>query len=115
MAYQVTGEGPVDLILTPGFISHLDLQWESVGYRRFVRQLAVFARVIRSHKRGTGLSDPVAAAPAREQRVGDLGAVLDAADHIPGAQWTLLRGHCWPRLSACGRPPQTCWPRAVRP
>ena len=64
MAYQVTGEGPVDLVLTPGFISHLDLQWESVGYRRFVRQLAVFARVIRYDKRGTGLSDPVAAVPA---------------------------------------------------
>ncbi len=78
VAYQVTGEGPVDLILTPGFISHLDLQWESVGYRRFVRQLAVFARVIRYDKRGTGLSDPVAAVPTLEQRVDDLGAVLDA-------------------------------------
>jgi pimeloyl-ACP methyl ester carboxylesterase/DNA-binding CsgD family transcriptional regulator len=80
VAYQVTGEGPVDLVLTPGFISHLDLQWESVGYRRFVRQLAVFARVIRYDKRGTGLSDPVAAVPTLDQRVDDLGAVLDAAD-----------------------------------
>jgi pimeloyl-ACP methyl ester carboxylesterase/DNA-binding CsgD family transcriptional regulator len=79
VAYQVTGEGPVDLVLTPGFISHLDLQWESVGYRRFARQLAVFARVIRYDKRGTGLSDPVAAVPTLEQRVGDLAAVLDAA------------------------------------
>ncbi len=79
VAYQVTGSGPVDLILTPGFISHLDLQWESVGYRRFVRQLAAFARVIRYDKRGTGLSDPVAAVPTLEQRVDDLGAVLTAA------------------------------------
>jgi pimeloyl-ACP methyl ester carboxylesterase/DNA-binding CsgD family transcriptional regulator len=79
IAYQVTGEGPVDLVLTPGFISHLDLQWESVGYRRFVRQLATFARVIRYDKRGTGLSDPVAAVPTLEQRVDDLGAVLDVA------------------------------------
>ena len=78
MAYQVTGEGPVDLVVTPGFISHLDLQWESVSYRRFVRQLAVFARVIRYDKRGTGLSDPVAAVPALGQRVDDLAAVLDA-------------------------------------
>ncbi len=78
MAYQVTGEGPVDLVMTPGFISHLDLQWESVGYRRFVRQLAGFARVIRYDKRGTGLSDPVAAVPTLEQRVDDLSAVLDA-------------------------------------
>jgi pimeloyl-ACP methyl ester carboxylesterase/DNA-binding CsgD family transcriptional regulator len=79
VAYQVTGDGPVDLVLTPGFISHLDLQWESVGYRRFVRQLAAFARVIRYDKRGTGLSDPVATVPALGQRVDDLGAVLDAA------------------------------------
>lgn len=79
VAYQVTGSGPVDLVLTPGFISHLDLQWESVGYRRLVRQLASFARVIRYDKRGTGLSDPVAAVPTLEQRVDDLGAVLEAA------------------------------------
>jgi pimeloyl-ACP methyl ester carboxylesterase/DNA-binding CsgD family transcriptional regulator len=79
VAYQVTGAGPVDLVLTPGFISHLDLQWESVGYRRFVRQLASAARVIRYDKRGTGLSDPVATVPTLEQRVDDLGAVLEAA------------------------------------
>ena len=79
MAYQITGAGPVDLVVTPGFISHLDLKWEGVAYRRFVRQLAAFARVIRYDKRGTGLSDPVAAVPGLEQRADDLGAVLDAA------------------------------------
>jgi pimeloyl-ACP methyl ester carboxylesterase/DNA-binding CsgD family transcriptional regulator len=79
VAYQVTGVGLIDLMLTPGFISHLDLQWESVAYRRFVRQLAGLARVIRYDKRGTGLSDPVAAVPTLEQRVDDLCAVLDAA------------------------------------
>jgi hypothetical protein len=65
-------------VVTPGFISHLDLQWEGVAYRRFVRQLAGFARVIRYDKRGIGLSDPVAAVPTLEQRADDLGAVLDA-------------------------------------
>jgi pimeloyl-ACP methyl ester carboxylesterase/DNA-binding CsgD family transcriptional regulator len=79
VAYQVTGAGPVDLVVTPGFISHLDLQWEGVAYRRFVRQLAGFARVIRYDKRGTGLSDPVAAVPTLRQRADDLAAVLDAA------------------------------------
>lgn len=76
VAYQALGEGPVDLVMTPGFISHLDLQWESVAYRRFVRQLAAHARVVRYDKRGTGLSDPV---PTLEQRVDDLNAVMDAA------------------------------------
>ncbi len=89
VAYQVTGEGAVDLVLTPGFISHLDLQWESVGYRRFVRQLASFARVIRYDKRGTGLSDPVTAVPVLEQRVDDLGAVLHAA----GSARTVVLGY----------------------
>ena len=79
VAYQVIGAGPVDVAVTPGFISHLDLQWESVAYRRFVRQLAVCGRVIRYDKRGTGLSDPVPAVPTLEQRVDDLCAVLDAA------------------------------------
>jgi pimeloyl-ACP methyl ester carboxylesterase len=78
VAYQVTGAGPVDLVMTSGFISHLDLEWESVSYRRFVRQLAAFARVVRYDKRGTGLSDPVAAVPTLEQRTDDLNAVLDA-------------------------------------
>jgi pimeloyl-ACP methyl ester carboxylesterase/DNA-binding CsgD family transcriptional regulator len=79
VAYQVIGEGPMDMVVTPGFISHLEVQWESVGYRRFVRQLAVYGRVIRYDKRGTGLSDPVPAVPGLEQRVDDLCAVLDAA------------------------------------
>jgi pimeloyl-ACP methyl ester carboxylesterase len=79
LAYQVTGAGPFDLVVMPGFISHLDLQWEGVAYRRFVRHLAGFARVIRYDQRGTGLSDLVATAPTLEQRADDLGAVLDAA------------------------------------
>ena len=79
IAYQITGAGPVDLLVTPGFISHLDLQWEGVAYRRFIRQLAAFARVIRYDKRGTGLSDPVPTVPTLEQRADDLSAVLDAA------------------------------------
>jgi len=89
VAYQVTGVGLTDLILTPGFISHLDLQWESVAYRRFVRQLARFVRVIRYDKRGTGLSDPVAAVPTLEQRVDDLCAVLDAV----GSARTVVLGY----------------------
>jgi pimeloyl-ACP methyl ester carboxylesterase/DNA-binding CsgD family transcriptional regulator len=79
VAYQVVGAGPADVAVTPGFISHLDLQWESTAYRRFVRRLAVCGRVIRYDKRGTGLSDPVPAVPTLEQRVDDLCAVLDAA------------------------------------
>jgi pimeloyl-ACP methyl ester carboxylesterase/DNA-binding CsgD family transcriptional regulator len=79
VAYQILGEGLIDVVVAPGFTSHLDLQWESVSYRHFVRKLATFSRVIRYDKRGTGLSDPVVEVPTLGQRVDDLRAVLDAA------------------------------------
>jgi pimeloyl-ACP methyl ester carboxylesterase len=110
VAYQVVGEGPVDLVMTPGFISHLDLEWESVSYRRFVRRLAVFARVIRYDKRGTGLSDPVAAVPTLEQRTDDLNAVLDAV----GCDRVVVFGYSEggptaTRTRAASRPSSKAW------
>jgi pimeloyl-ACP methyl ester carboxylesterase len=56
IAYQVTGEGPFDLVWVPGFISHVEMQMESPAFAGFVRRLASFCRVIRFDKRGTGLS-----------------------------------------------------------
>jgi pimeloyl-ACP methyl ester carboxylesterase len=79
IAYQVAGVGSLALVLVPGFVSHLEIQWQSRSYRRFVERLAAGARVIRYDKRGTGLSDPVACPPTLEQRAEDLRAVLDAA------------------------------------
>jgi pimeloyl-ACP methyl ester carboxylesterase/DNA-binding CsgD family transcriptional regulator len=78
IAYQVTGEGP-DLIMVPGLTSHLEIQWRDPGYRRFVRSLSSFCRLVRFDKRGTGLSDPVAERPTLEQREADLTAVMSAA------------------------------------
>jgi pimeloyl-ACP methyl ester carboxylesterase/DNA-binding CsgD family transcriptional regulator len=78
IAYQVTGEGP-DLVMVPGLISHLEVQWRDPGYRRFVRSFSSFCRLVRFDKRGTGLSDPVAEPPTLDQRVADLKAVISAA------------------------------------
>jgi pimeloyl-ACP methyl ester carboxylesterase/DNA-binding CsgD family transcriptional regulator len=78
VAYQVTGEGP-DLVMVPGLVSHLEIQWRDPGYRRFVRSLSSFCRLVRFDKRGTGLSDPVAEPPTLDQRVADLMAVISAA------------------------------------
>ena len=64
IAYQVVGDGPIDLVFVPGFVSHLDLQWGDPRIARFLEKLASFSRLIMFDKRGTGLSDPVAA-PAR--------------------------------------------------
>ncbi len=79
IAYQVLGEGPLDVVFVPGIISHLDLQWGIPGYQRFCERLASFNRVILFDKRGTGLSDPIAGPAPLEERMDDLRAVMDAA------------------------------------
>jgi class 3 adenylate cyclase len=79
IAYQVVGDGPVDLLHSPGFVSHLDLSWADPGISRWLGRLASFARLIIYDKPGTGLSDPIVHLPTLEERVADLEAVLDAA------------------------------------
>jgi class 3 adenylate cyclase len=78
IAYQVVGDGPIDLVHIPGIVSHLDIAWEHAGYRRFMDRLSSFARVIVYDKRGMGLSDPVSAPPSIEERIDDTRAVMDA-------------------------------------
>jgi class 3 adenylate cyclase/pimeloyl-ACP methyl ester carboxylesterase len=80
IAYQVIGDGPRDLIVVPGWFSHLDLQWDDPLWRAFVSGLSSFARVVLYDKRGTGLSDPVDGAPTLQSRADDLLAVIDAAE-----------------------------------
>lgn len=78
IAYQVTGAGPIDLIYVPGWISNLDYAWEFPNYARIFERLGSFARLIRFDKRGTGLSDRNVGFPTLEQRIEDVGAVMDA-------------------------------------
>jgi class 3 adenylate cyclase len=77
IAYQVHGDGPLDLVLCGGSSTHLDVLWEEPGYRRFCEQLASFTRLIRFDKRGMGLSDRVRAGTL-EERMEDVHAVLNA-------------------------------------
>jgi len=65
--------------MMPGLVSHLDVQWQHTGYRRFVRTLERGGRLIRLDKRGTGLSDPTSDLPTIDERVADLAAVMTAA------------------------------------
>lgn len=76
--YQVLGDGPIDLLIAPGFISHLDLQWTDPGFSHFLERMASFTRLIMYDKPGTGLSDPIAHLPTPEERGADILAVLDA-------------------------------------
>jgi pimeloyl-ACP methyl ester carboxylesterase/DNA-binding winged helix-turn-helix (wHTH) protein len=81
IAYQVLGEGPIDLVFVMGWVSHLEYFWAEPHFARFLRRLASFSRLILFDKRGTGLSDrvPLNALPTLEQRMEDVHAVMDAA------------------------------------
>ena len=81
IAYQVVGEGPHDLVLVPGWVSHLEAAWDEPSLARFFERLASFSRLILFDKRGTGLSDrvPESELPTLETRMDDVRAVMDAA------------------------------------
>ncbi len=78
IAYQVTGEGPFDLVLVHGFYSHLEVDWDHPASRHMIERLSSFSRLIRFDKRGTGLSDRSVGMPDFEARMDDMRAVMDA-------------------------------------
>ncbi len=78
IAYRVFGDGPRDILLVPGTLSHVELYWELPANEYILKRLTSFARVIVFDKRGQGLSDRVAE-QSLEERIGDVRAVLDAA------------------------------------
>src|SRR3954449_952583 len=92
IAYQVVGEGPIDLVLVLGFATHLELQWESPPFARFFERIGSFSRLIIFDKRGTGLSDPVTEVPTLEQRIDDVRAVMDAAGSKRAALFGISEG-----------------------
>jgi class 3 adenylate cyclase len=77
IAYQVLGNGPVDIIYVPPFVSNLELQWQEPQQARYLQRLASFSRLVMFDKRGTGLSDRTGIATL-EERMDDLRAVMDA-------------------------------------
>jgi pimeloyl-ACP methyl ester carboxylesterase len=79
IAYQVFGQGSVDLVVVGGLASHLDLQWDEPSTVRLFERFASYVRLVRFDRRGTGLSDPTEGPPTLEQQMEDLDAVMDAA------------------------------------
>jgi class 3 adenylate cyclase/pimeloyl-ACP methyl ester carboxylesterase len=78
IAYQVTGDGPFDLVIVPPTTSHVELAWKVPVFRAMLERLGSFARLIHFDKRGTGMSDRVSGLPTLETRMDDLRAVMDA-------------------------------------
>ena len=92
IAYQVTGEGPLDVVLVPGFVSHVELAWDMPFIAPMLRRVASFARVVRFDTRGTGLSDRTVGIPTLEQRMDDVRAVMDAAGIDRAVLWGISEG-----------------------
>jgi class 3 adenylate cyclase len=107
IAYQVYGEGELDLVLAFPFLSHLDLMWESPALAHFLRRLGSFARVLVFDRRGVGLSDPAAGAPTLEERMDDVRAVMDAAGSERAALLGMSEGATMCVLFAATYPERT--------
>ena len=79
IAYQVVGDGPIDLLFAPGYMSHVEQNWWWPGYADFLERMASFSRLILFDRRGTGLSDRDVSLGSFEEMLDDIRAVLDAA------------------------------------
>ena len=109
IAYQVVGDGPVDLVYVPGWISNVELNWEEPSLAYVLERLAGFSRLIMFDKRGTGLSDPVPQdrLPTLEERMDDVRAVLDAVDSRQSAVFGFSEGGLMSVLFAATYPERT--------
>ncbi|HWF54270.1 MAG TPA: adenylate/guanylate cyclase domain-containing protein [Solirubrobacteraceae bacterium] len=104
IAYQVIGDGPVDLLYVPSWISQVEHYWEHPMVARYFEHLAGFSRLIMFDRRGSGLSDPVPTAPALEEQIDDVVAVLDAAGSERPGVFAQLEGGAMAALFAATHP-----------
>jgi len=107
IAYQVTGEGPFDLVFVPAYVTHLEQHWKMPSFTPFLGQLSSFCRLIRFDKRGTGMSDPAGGAPTLETRMDDVRAVMDAVGSKRAAFYGLSEGAAMIILFAATYPERT--------
>jgi len=104
VAYQVFGEGNVDLIMVPGFISHIENYWDEPRMAQWLRKLGSFSRVILFDKQGTGLSDRSSKAPVMDERMDDVRAVMDAVGIEKAALFGISEGGSLATLFAASHP-----------
>ena len=114
IAYQVVGDGPIDLVYVPSWISQVEHYWEEPTVARYFQRLASFSRLIMFDRRGTGLSDPVAGAPTLEEQMDDVVAVMDAAGSERAAVFARLEGGAMAALFAATHPERDAGARALR-
>ena len=107
IAYQVVGDGPLDLVFVPGFISNLDHYWDQPTLAHFLNRLGSFSRLILFDKRGTGLSDRIGNLPSLEERMDDVRAVMDAVCSERAALFGMSEGGAMSVLFAATYPERT--------
>jgi class 3 adenylate cyclase len=107
IAYSVTGEGPIDLVYVPTWISHLEHLWDEPRVERFFNRIRSFARLIMFDRRGSGLSDPTPEAPTLEEQMDDVLAVLDAAGSERAALLAQVEGGTMACMFAATHPERT--------
>lgn len=104
VAYQEFGSGPVNIVLVPGFVSHIDNYWTHPDFATWLERLGSFARVVMFDKRGTGLSDQVTDLPSMDERMDDVGAVMNAVDMQSAAIFGISEGGSLATLFAAHHP-----------
>ena len=107
IAYKVIGEGPIDVVLVGGFLSHVEIIWEIPAAVHIIQRVASFARLIMFDKRGSCLSDPATGSPTLEERMDDLHAVMEAAGSTKAALIGVSEGAPMSVLFAATYPAKT--------
>jgi pimeloyl-ACP methyl ester carboxylesterase len=107
VAFHLFGSGPVNLVLAPGYVSHIDNYWDYPPLNLWLTKLGQMARVAMFDKRGTGLSDPVTELPDMDQRMDDVRAVMDAAGFDNAVIMGISEGGSLASLFAATHPKRT--------
>ena len=92
IAYQIVGEGPLDVVLVPPYLSNIEMYWDLPFYSRFFRRVSSFSRLILFDRRGSGMSDGVAGATPLEEQIDDVQAVIDAVGSEQPALFSYAEG-----------------------
>jgi class 3 adenylate cyclase len=104
IAYQVVGDGPLDVVIVPAFMSNIEIAWELPDWARFLERLSSFARLIVFDRRGNGMSDGIVGAAALEEQIDDVHAVIDAVGSEQPALISTAEGCALATLFAASHP-----------
>ena len=104
IAYQVLGEGPLDVVFVPLFISNIDIMWEIPDFARLLRRIASFSRLIVFDRRGSGMSDGTPGVASLEEQIDDVRAVIEAAGTEHPALISITEGGALAALFAASHP-----------